>query len=248
LVVFARHTQTNVTLFVLDIESGKERPLTGSEHPQYDATFSPDGQELVLAHDKSSPNQGDIDVCRVPLSGEPLMPVVGSGEKLSHEESPTWSPDGQWLAYTSTFEGNQELYVIRKDGKERRRLTTHAGLDAHPTWSPDGERIALATDRWGDLEIATVDIHGGNLQRVTESVGFDDYPAWSSDGAQLAFTSNRDGNFEIYVCDKTGQNPRNVSQDAEFDSFPTWTKKGELGFISARDGGFDVYVLRCARE
>jgi TolB protein len=243
-VVFARHGEDQIFLYVLDVESGKERRLTKSPHPEYDATFAPNGQELALTYDKASPNQGDIDVYRVALAGEPLTPVAPSGKKLSHEESPTWSPDGEWIAYTSTFEGNQELYVIRKDGTERRRLTTHTGLDAHPSWSPDGERIAFATDRWGDLEIATADTYGGNVQRITESGGLDDYPAWSPDGMHLAFTLNRDGNLEIYVCRKDGQNARNISQHADIDNFAAWTKKGELGFVSARDGGFDIYLLQ----
>jgi TolB protein len=241
-VVFTRHSQDAFFLYARNVEQGTERRVTKRDAPECDAVFSPDGTELVFAMDKASPNQGDMDVCRVSWEGETLTVVAASDGKLSHEESPTWSPDGQRIAYTSTAEGNQELYVIHKDGQERRRLTTHPGIDAHPSWSPDGTRIAFATDRWGDLEIAVVAVESGQVQRITHSPGLDDYPAWSPDGLALAFTSNRDGNLEIYRCNAAGEELRNVSGHPGIDNFPGWQPGGRLSFISNRDGGFDIYV------
>lgn len=243
-VVFARHRGATILLFLLDLESGKEERLTKSEHPEYDAVFSPDGKDVLFAWDKASPNQGDIEVHRLDLETRTPTPVAVTEGALSHEESPCWSPDGKRIAFTSTRHGNQELYVASRDGKDVIRLTSDPALDAHPSWSPDGERIAFATNRWGDLELATIKPDGTDLTRLTESPGLDDYPAWSPDGRRLAFTTNRDRNLEIYVLEVASGRIENASQSTAIDNFPAWTADGRLGFVSNRDVGFDVYVQK----
>ena len=240
---FTRHEGHAIAVYLRAADGSEEKRLTRRNEPDMDAVWSPDGRRLAFTLDKTAPNQGDMDVYTVGPEGEDLQPVLVSAGKLSHEEWPSWSPDGQWLALTSTRDGNQELYVVRPDGRDLRRLTSDPALDMHPAWSPDGQRIVFATSRWGDLELASIRPDGSDLVRLTTSPGLDDYPTWSPDGRQLAFVSNRAGNFEIFVCDPQGQNVRNVTQHPGIDTFPVWTPSGGLTFVSNRDGGFDLYLL-----
>lgn len=240
--VFARHRGATIYLYLLLPVDGRERRLTDRTDPEYDAVWSPDGKELAFVFDKTSPGQGDLEVYRVGADGKQMTPVVTSGGKLSHEEWPAWSPDGQWLAFSSTRDGNQELYRIQLDGQGLERLTNDSGIDAHPAWSPDGQWIAFSTSRWGDMEIALTRPDGSGLQRLTESRGLDDYPAWSPDGKQIAFTSNRAGNFEIFSMGADGKHLRNLTRDPGIDTFPTWTPDKRLTWVSNRSGTFEVYV------
>ncbi|MBI1901539.1 MAG: PD40 domain-containing protein [Planctomycetia bacterium] len=240
--VFARHRGATIFLFVVAADGSSERRLTNRTDPEYDAVFDPEGGAIALAVDKTSPNQGDIDIHTGKSDGSDLKPLVVSEGKLSHEEWPAWSPDGKQLAFTSTRDGNQELYVCRRDGSERKRLTSDPAHDAHPCWSPDGKSVVFATGRWGNLELASVEVESLKITRLTESRGLDDYPAFSPDGKKLAFVSNRDGNLEIYVADADGANPRNATRHEAIDNFPAWTPDGRLTFVSNRDEGFDVYV------
>jgi TolB protein len=241
--VFARHRGSSIVLWLRSADGKEERRLSDNKDPEFDAAFSPDGQKLLFAFDKASPNQGDIEVYSIGLDGKDLTPCATTKSQLSHEEWPSWSPDGKHFALTSTRYGNQELCIAAADGKDETRLTSDPAWDAHPAWSPDGKRIAFSTDRWGDLEIAVIDRDGKNLTRLTDSRGFDDYPAWSPDGRSLAFTSNRDGNFEIYVADADGRNARNMTKHSGIDNFPSFSPRGELTWVSHRGGAIDIYVI-----
>lgn len=239
---FSRHRGDKIFVMLCDADGSGEKRLTDRGDPEYDAVWSPDGKRLAFAADKASPNQGDMEVYTIDATGKDIRPLAVTQGMLSHEESPAWSPDGKWIAYTSTRHGNQELYIARPDGKDEKRLTSDPATDAHPAWSPDSKRIAFATDRWGGLEIAVLDIDSGKLTRLTSSKGLDDYPAWSPDGKRIAFATNRDRDLEIYVMDADGRGAVNVSRHAGFDNFPTWTPAGKLTWVSQRDGGFDVYA------
>ena len=91
---------------------------------------------------------------------------------------PSWSPDGERIAFASEMEGNFEIYVMDADGENQQRLTDDPRSDWHPSWSPDGERIAFTSDRDRDFEIYVMDADGGNQQKLTNNVDDDTDPAW----------------------------------------------------------------------
>jgi TolB protein len=241
-VVYAQHSNDAIQLYLLEFESGETRRLTDRTAPEYDAVYSPDGQSLLFAFDKTSPNQGDLEVYRLSMQSGELAAVAVTDGKLSHEESPCWAPNGKQLAFSSTKEGNQEIYTAAIDGGTWLRLTSDPAIDAHPAWSPDGTQIAFASNRWGDLEIAVMDADGSDLQRLTRTAGLDDYPAWSRDGQYLAFTGNRDGNFDIHVMRLADLSVTRLTTSPAIDNFPAWTSTGQIGFVSNRDDGFDIFV------
>jgi TolB protein len=250
--LFARHTSdgAHIWLYVLDREAPGAAPrrLTDRKEPEYHGAFAPDGSSVLFTAITLKGTQGNLDIARIGADGTALETIAGDKGKLSHQDWPSWSPDGRRLAFSSTHEGNQEIYTARSDGSDVVRLTQHRGLDAHPCWSPDGKSIAFATDRWGGLELAAIAPDGTGLVRLTRSRGLDDYPAYSPDGARLAFVSNRDGQFEVYVALADGSEPQNVSRHPSRDRYPTWTPDGRgITFVSDRDGGSDLYTQMLIR-
>jgi TolB protein len=245
---FARHETggTRIRQYVLDVGPPSAlRRLTARQSPEYNGVFSPDGTRLLLVVISLSGTQGNLDIASVGGDGSDLKTVVGDQGKLSHQDWPAWSPDGRRLAFSSTHEGNQEIYTAAADGSDLIRLTQSPGLDAHPCWSPDGQSIAFATDRWAGLELAAVRPDGTGLTRLTHSPGLDDYPAYSPDGTHLAFVSNRDGQFEIYLAAADGSRPVNLTRHPLRDTMPCWTPDGRgVTFVSDREAGFDLYTQR----
>lgn len=250
--LFAQHEAggSQIWEYVLDVRStsasaapAPARRLTDRKTPEYNGAFSPDGSRIAFTAISLSGTQGNLDIAAINADGTGLKTVVGDQGKLAHQDWPSWAPDGQRFAFSSTHDGNQEIYTAKADGSDLMRLTQSPGYDAHPCWSPDGKTIAFATDRWDGLELAAVRPDGTGLLRLTRSPGLDDYPAYSPDGTRLAFVSNRDGQFEVYLARSDGSGPRNLSQHPLRDTFPTWTPDGRgITFVSNRDGGFDVYT------
>src|SRR6185503_17980272 len=74
-----------------------------------------------------------------------------SPRQLTHTDArdvkPRYSPDGQWIAFTSSRAGNPDVYVMPAGGGEARRLTWHSGNDEVQYWTPDGKAILFASSR-----------------------------------------------------------------------------------------------------
>lgn len=140
-------------------------------------------------------------------------------EPLSAVYSPTWSPDGERIAFSAIDQsGVIDLYVYGTGAGELRRLTNDSYDDRDPAWSPDGERIAFSSDRTalglgGSYNVFTYDLASGAIDYVTYGNQRDFSPRWSPDGARLVFTSARrgaEGRFggqDIYVADVLPEPP-----------------------------------------
>jgi Tol biopolymer transport system component len=70
-----------------------------------------------------------------------VMNADGSGQirltnQAGHDYQPAWSPDGQWIVFTSERTGNLEIYIMNANGSGVIQLTNHPAQDSDPAWSP----------------------------------------------------------------------------------------------------------------
>src|SRR5206468_1029853 len=79
-------------------------------------------------------------------------------------------------------DGNDEIYVMNRDGTGVKRLTNDPGEDAYPAWSPDGKEIAFQSSRSGNLDIFVMNSDGSNVRNLTNNPAADMAPSWSRDG------------------------------------------------------------------
>ncbi len=100
-----------------------------------------------------------------------------------YDGDPSFSPDGQAIAYTSEREGKLEIFIRRLDDVSELQVT-HNGGNVEPAFSPDGRWIAFHSRSRGGLWL--VSSLGGEPRQLTESGS---QPAWSPDGRQIAFRS-----------------------------------------------------------
>jgi Tol biopolymer transport system component/DNA-binding winged helix-turn-helix (wHTH) protein len=101
-----------------------------------------------------------------------------------YESSPSLSPDGRRLAYTSDDNGSNEIYVRPLGDGNRIQITADGGQNDQAAWCPDGEHIAYHSAAKGGIWV--VPATGGAARQIAE-IGSE--PAWSPDGSTIAFTT-----------------------------------------------------------
>jgi TolB protein len=168
--------------------------------------------------------------------------------------TPSWSPDGRSIAYTSYRRGFPDLVIsnIFAGTMEEPTKGCTAGpgqlcQNYLPVFSPDGTQIAFASSRDGNPELYVMNRDGSNVRRITNHPNVDFTPTWSPSGTQIAFLSDRSGSPQIYVISPDGTGMRRVSYETYADR-PTWSPApyNEIAFTARTGPGFDIKVLNIA--
>jgi Tol biopolymer transport system component len=166
---------------------------------------------------------------------------------LGSAADPSFSSDGQRIALTSFRDGNAEIYVIRADGSDLRRVTSHPAFDNYPVFSPDGTKIAFQSNR----EDERIEVYLQNLNdetppiRLTSSTSFTGIApkCWSPDGTRLLVYTNRLGRQQIAVLPADPYPARPILADADADlSYPRMSADGKRLLHEARlaDGSMEL--------
>jgi Tol biopolymer transport system component len=191
-----------------------------------------------------------------------MPPVDEEARSYAVDTQPAWSPDGKWIAFTTTrgrAVGTSIWVVEARAEAEPRLLVEPSGsaIDRDPTWSPESDAIVFASNREGSFDLWRVDLAtgkdgwptvSGKTRRVTDAPTDEVSPAWSPDGKLLAYAvfnpeTQRSG---IWVSASTGRNPRLLTK-GELEQTPAWSPNGRWIAFSApaaRRADMDIFVIR----
>ena len=155
----------------------------------------------------------------------PLLWALNASVCLLFAQAPT-TPK---ILFTSTRDGNRDVYIMNPDGSEQVNLTQHPADDQGAVWSPTGEQILFASNRdfksWGTWDLYLMDPDGSNVRRVFKKKTFRKSPTWSPDGTQIAYSSIDWDRLESYIHIATlgEQEEEELVTGA---SYPSWSPDG----------------------
>ena len=252
------------------VSTGKGRTTCGAftkdgKHVIYASTHL-GGPECPPIPDRSKygnryiwPLYSTYDIFMAGLDGKIVKRLTNSP---GYDAEATISPDGKQMIYTSTKDGDIELYIMDLSSGKEKRITNTLGYDGGAWFSPDGKKIIWRASRpTGDsaikeykdllaenlvaptrMEVFIANADGSNPKQVSNFGQANWAPAYMPDNKNIIFASNHEYRrgfpFNLYTMNEDGSNLTKISRDKGFDAFPMFSPDGKkFVFCSNRNNG-----------
>ncbi len=175
---------------------------------------------------------------------------------VGNESFPSFSPDGNTIAFTGQYDGNTDVYVVPVNGGVPRRLTFHPANDAVVGWTNDGKRVLFASTRNhpnGNPQLFTLSVEP-NASSLPEMLPLPlaEFGSFSPDGQQVAYEPlaqwqpewkrYRGGQMDyIWIAKLSDSSVEKLPRDKSNDRYPMWIGD-KVYFVSDRDGTYGLYA------
>ena len=179
-----------------------------------------------------------------------------------YDAEATVSPDGKKIIFTSTRNGDLDLYTMNLDGSNVRQITTELGYDGGAWFSPDSKKIVWRASRPTteedvkvykelyaqgmvmptQMEVFIANADGSDAKQITRIGKANWAPNFTPDGKHIIFASNHEYErgfpFNLYLMNLDGSDVTKISHDGGFDAFPAFSPDGKkFIFSSNRNNG-----------
>jgi Tol biopolymer transport system component len=164
---------------------------------------------------------------------EPSMVMKG----LAGAFAPTWSPDGQWVAFglgqwfQARRTGTAKIMRVRRDGTGLESLTDGTVHSGFPSYSADGKQIVYRVFGENIAGLKILNLEDRTTRVLTTE--YDNLPGWSPDGSLIVFTRRVDAvNFDIFTIRPDGSDLQRLTTNRANDGHAVWTADGHLMWTS----------------
>lgn len=206
----------------------------------YFPAWSADGQYLALT--KYNIRDGNLEIYSLNLV---TLEEKNLTNNPSDDSMPSWSLDGEKIAFVSEREGNPMIYIMNTDGSDQMKLTDNQANEGMPSWSPDSKTIGFVSNMDGTNMIYTIRVDGTHQQRLNNESTEQLTPAWSYSGDRIAYAQRTiDGSFDIFVMDFIDHTVTNLTNRPGDDLAPAWSPNGnQIVFMGKVNETFALFLI-----
>ncbi len=206
---------SGASIYLLNIETGRQETLGQYSGMVFAPRFSPDGQKVALSVERG----GNSDIFVMDLSSRVSTRLTSSP---AIDTSPSYSPDGSQIVFNSDRGGSPQLYLMKADGSDVRRVSSGQGRYTTPVWSPRGDFIAFTKQTGGQFHIGVMRPDGTDERLLTTSY-LDEGPTWAPNGRVLMFFREAPGVApKLWTVDISGRVVRPAPYSGS-GSDPAWS-------------------------
>jgi Tol biopolymer transport system component len=195
------------SLYVVNVDGSGVRELapnlwiTTNRRP----SWSPDSHRLVVSTE-SGPDLKDERLVVLDVDGRTTVDIEHPGPNgRVRRLYPTWSPDGQWIAFVGLVDGQRAptLWLVRPDGSDEHLLPTSSALFEGASWAPTDDRLLLAYSAGTNAQndVFVYDVDAGRERVLAGTPSNEVWPAWSPDADSLAYVNVEGDAIDIVSSD-----------------------------------------------
>lgn len=206
--------------------------------------LSPNGQQIAFIWDREELS----DLYLISSQGGWASRLTTERPLVTYwaDETPQWSPDGQWLAIGI----NEQVHIVPAQGGIPHKITDITTHSSSPIWLPDSQQLILTIERNNSDQLFLTDRQGTFLRCLTPQSNGDHWDAQPApNGQQIAYIYRPFADLlrqELHLLDiATGQSQTLTSTPHQKDSSPRWAPNGsQLAFLSQATGWQEVWLVR----
>jgi TolB protein len=184
------------SIFVQTLRTGNRFQVSSKAGINGAPSFSPDGKKLVVT---LGGIDGNLDIYTLDINSRRTTRLTTN---RSIDTEGTWSPDGDYIYFTSDRSGGPQVYRVSATGGTPERVTYEGSYNARPRLSPDGKRLAMVHNDRGNYRIAVMNLERKDLL-VLSTGRQDESPSFAPNSDILIYATRqgRDGVLETVSAD-----------------------------------------------
>jgi Tol biopolymer transport system component len=244
-IAFIRQEGSECNIYIVPSLGGPEKRLAPCGNTRYPGvSWSPDGNWLALAFDID----GQLRLGLVSVTTPERRELTAPTEAYWGDHTPAFSPDGQSIAFIRAHvPGIEDIYIIKADGGEPRRVTFDNRDVTGLEWSPVGGSIVFSSNRAGTYSLWRVHPEGGEPDWITGGGMKLKDPAVAQHTDRIAF-ENWVYEINIWEVNPEGEAERLIAS-TQWDRQPQFSPDGDrIAFISTRSGHAEIWISDAGGE